>query len=209
LSRILITGFGPFPGVPSNPTASLVRHLVKSRNLKFRGVERLGHVLPTQWGMLAGFRETIRACEPAAVLMFGLAGRRRKVTPETRALNRASVLRQDAKGQKATGFHLDKSALAFRRSTIDPVRMSAVMRRSGIKAGVSHDAGDYLCNALLWTALESGVPAIFVHVPLPRRSWRPKGSQKTSHPTENQLARAGEIALAMVIACVRTQTTDC
>jgi pyrrolidone-carboxylate peptidase len=74
------------------------------------------------------------------------------------------------------------------------------MRAAGLSAKISRDAGDYLCNALLWTALESGVPAVFVHVPRPRRMMRRKGSQKLARPTPGDLKRAGEVALGAVLA---------
>jgi pyroglutamyl-peptidase len=203
MTRILITGFGPFPGAPFNPTMAIVRHLIRSRRPCFAGVERLGRFLPTEWGMLPGFRKTIRQCQPDAVLMFGLAGRRRMITPEARAVNHASLLRVDADGRKPTSRQLARGGARFRVSTVDPVRMTVAMQRAGLAARVSRDAGDYLCNALLWTALETGVPAIFVHVPRPRRMNRPKGSQKLLRPMPGDLNRAGEVALAAVLASLR------
>jgi pyroglutamyl-peptidase len=200
MTRILITGFGPFPGAPSNPTMAIVRHLVRSRYQRFAGLELLGRFLPTEWGMLPGFAQTIRQCQPDAILMFGLAGRRRKITPEARAVNHASLLRTDADGRNPKVRQLTHCGPHFRNSTINPVLLTSRMRAAGLSATVSRDAGDYLCNALLWTALESGVPAVFVHVPRPRRMMRRKGSQKLSRPTPGDLKRAGEVALAAVLA---------
>jgi pyroglutamyl-peptidase len=200
MKRILITGFGPFPGAPSNPTMMIVRHLLRSRHQRFAGVELLGRFLPTEWGMLPGFADTIRQCQPDAVLMFGLAGRRRKITPEARAVNHASLLRTDADGCNPRVRQLTYGGPGFRTSTINPALMTARMRATGLPAKVSLDAGDYLCNALLWTALETGVPAILVHVPRPRLMKRPKGSQKLARPIPGDLRRAGAVALAAVLA---------
>jgi pyroglutamyl-peptidase len=200
MTRILVTGFGPFPGAPSNPTMAIVWHLLRSRHQRFAGVELLGRFLPTEWGMLPGFARTIRQCQPDAILMFGLAGRRRKITPEARAVNHASLLRTDANGRNPAVRQLTHDGPQFRKSTINPVLLTARMRAAGLPAKVSRDAGDYLCNALLWTALESGVPAIFVHVPRPRRMMRRKGSQKLARPTPEDLKRAGRVALATVLA---------
>jgi pyroglutamyl-peptidase len=199
MPRILITGFGPFPGAPSNPTMAVVRHLQRLRHPRFQGVERLCHVLPTRWVMLEHFGAMIRQTTPDAVLMFGLAGRRWHITPELRAVNHASLLRLDAAGQRPKKRQLEKSNAGFRRSSIDPVRMVAALRANALPAKVSYDAGDYLCNALLWTALESGVPAIFVHIPRPRRMMRPKGAMKRPRPAMLDIKRAAEVALASVI----------
>ncbi len=200
MTRVLITGFGPFPGAPSNPTMGIVRHLLRSRQQRFAGVQRIGQYLPTHWAMLDAFRAVVMLEKPDAILMFGLAGRRRKITPESRAVNRAGVLRTDAAGCKPRASHLNHGGPRFRRSTVDPVLMTARMHAAGLPAKVSNDAGDYLCNALLWTALETGVPSIFVHVPRPKRMLRRRGSQKLARPTPGDLKRAGEVALAAVLA---------
>ncbi len=199
MKRILITGFGPFPGAPSNPTMMIVRHLLRSHHPRFRGTDLLGHVLPTQWDVLAGFGETIRLFQPDAVLMFGLAGRRRHITPEVRAVNHASMLRLDAAGKRPAKRQLAIGGTGFRKSTIDPARMVTAMRGKALPAKVSQDAGDYLCNALLWTALETGVPAIFVHVPRPRRTMRPMGPMKKVRPTMGAILRGAERALMEVL----------
>jgi pyroglutamyl-peptidase len=199
MQRILITGFGPFPGAPSNPTMAIVRHLLRLRQPRLQGVDLIGRVLPTHWNMLEGFAETIRQTRPDAVLMFGLAGRRRHITPEMRAVNHASALRLDAAGKRPKGRQLARSDARFRHSSIDPVKMVAAMSNNKLPAKVSWDAGDYLCNALLWTALDTGVPAIFVHVPRPRRMMRPKGSIKRPRPAMADIKRAAEVALARVL----------
>jgi pyroglutamyl-peptidase len=203
MTRILITGFGPFPGAPSNPTMAIVRHLLRSRRQRFIGVEFLARFLPTEWSMLPGFARTISQCRPDAILMFGLAGRRRKFTPEARAVNHASLLRIDADGRTPRVRQLTHGGPGFRKSTVDPVLLTARMRAAGLPARISRDAGDYLCNALLWTALETGVPAIFVHVPRPRRMMRRKGAQKLARPTPEDLKRAGAAALVAVLADLR------
>jgi pyroglutamyl-peptidase len=44
--RILITGFGPFPGAPFNPTQPLVARLLRLRRPAFGDVEMTGHIFP-------------------------------------------------------------------------------------------------------------------------------------------------------------------
>ena len=39
---ILLTGFGPFPGAPFNPTGPLVEHLARRRHPALAGVRRVG-----------------------------------------------------------------------------------------------------------------------------------------------------------------------
>jgi pyroglutamyl-peptidase len=199
MPTILITGFGPFPGAPSNPTMRIARHLGRVRRMRLARATRIVRLLPTTWAMLAGMRQTVADLAPDAVLMFGLAGRRRKITPEMRAINHASILRVDADGKAPDSRLLRGGAPLSVRGVMDAPRMAAALRRAGLPATVSRDAGDYLCNALFWRMLETGVPCIFVHVPRPMRASLPKGRVKRPRPTLRQLEQAAEIALAEVL----------
>lgn len=198
MTRILITGFGPFPGQPTNPTMRLARHAGTVRRQRFEGLERVVRLLPTTWAMLDTVPALLAETKPDLVLMFGVAGRRRKVTPELRAVNHQSALKPDA----ARGFAGARSRAAGRpfalRTPFDARRLQAMIRAAGAPCALSQDAGGYLCNALSWHVIGSGVPAIFVHVPRPRRMMRRKGHEKRPRPTMRQLERAAEAALAFV-----------
>jgi pyroglutamyl-peptidase len=200
MTTVLITGFGPFPGAPSNPTMRLARHLGRVRRMRFTGVRRVVRLLPTTWAMLEGLPRAVADLDPDAVLMFGLAGRRRRITPEARALNHAGPLRVDADGRRPAAHHLTKGGPHARSGGIDAVLMAAAMRRAGLSAAVSRNAGDYLCNALFFRMAKTGRTCIFVHVPRPVPPTLPKGRLKRPRPTMRQIERAGEIALAFVLA---------
>src|SRR5712672_4490258 len=100
--RILITGFGPFPGAPYNPTQALVMRLLRLRRPAFSDVELSGHIFPVTYKavdrelpqLLAKFR-------PQALLMFGLADRTAHVRVETRARNAVTTLFPDADRTRA------------------------------------------------------------------------------------------------------------
>ena len=47
--RILITGFGPFPGAPYNPTQPLVARLLRLRRPAFDDAELSGHIFPVTY----------------------------------------------------------------------------------------------------------------------------------------------------------------
>jgi pyroglutamyl-peptidase len=202
-SRILISGFGPFPGAPRNPTMAIVRHLLRSHSSRFQNVELLAEELPTKWSILDHFTSVIEGTKPDAILMFGLSGRRLKISVEKRAINRALMLRSDVAGKKPNQLQLKKGASDFQHSSFDAARMTAAMVQAGLKARPSNDAGTYLCNALLWTALESGVPSIFVHVPLPVSAHRPKRDRASRRMGAQALARAGEVALSEVLKALK------
>ena len=90
---VLVTGFGPFPGAPVNPTGALVRGLVKLRRPALADVRLVPHVFETSYRAVdRDLPHLIRKVQPDAVLMFGLSGKASCLRVETRARNAVSVL---------------------------------------------------------------------------------------------------------------------
>jgi hypothetical protein len=80
--RILVTGFGPFPGAPYNPTQALVARLMRLRRPAFADVELSSHIFPVTYKAVD--RELPLALakhKPHAILTFGLAGRTKYLRP--------------------------------------------------------------------------------------------------------------------------------
>jgi len=172
---VLVTGFSPFPGAPVNPTERLM-HRLPARLGAFRsGVLFVFHVLPTTWAgrqeVTEGLRHDIR---PDAIVHFGVDGSRRTINIETRAVNRAILVRPDAAGAAPAQPELETGAERFRTSTLPASALCEAARSGGAPARLSRNAGTYLCNATLWDSIGSGIPSIFVHVPA-----LPRGSQDT------------------------------
>ena len=95
--RILITGFGPFPGAPYNPTQPLVARLLRLRRPAFGDVELSGHIFPVTYKAVdRELPELLAKHRPQALLMFGLASRTPYVRIETRARNAVTTLWPDA-----------------------------------------------------------------------------------------------------------------
>src|ERR1700676_929406 len=173
--RILITGFGPFPGAPFNPTQPLVARLVRLRRPALSDVELSAHVFPVTYTAVdRELPQLLTKHRPQALLMFGLANRTPYVRIETRARNAVTTLWPDAdhtrvrKGSITGGT----DALRFGAHTAELLRAAV---GSGVDARASRDAGSYLCNYLSWRAIEATCNddgprlAAFVHVPpIPR-----------------------------------------
>src|SRR3954451_10637451 len=95
--RILITGFGAFPGAPFNPTQALVARLVRLRRPAFDDVEFSGHIFPVTYKAVdRDLPQLLARYRPNALLMFGLATRTRHLRVETRARNAVTMLWPDA-----------------------------------------------------------------------------------------------------------------
>src|SRR5207244_7680933 len=96
---ILITGFGPFPGAPFNPTGALVKALAQWPHAH-AGVRRVAHVFATSYDSVDRELPALIARErPAALIMFGLAQGIQHVRIETLARNTLARTIPDVAGR--------------------------------------------------------------------------------------------------------------
>ena len=161
MTRLLITGFGPFPGVPRNPTDGLARSLAADRRWRRLGVAATALVLPTAYCAIEGaLLPALRDRAPHAVLMLGVAKRRRAVCLETRALNRVTRRLPDASGRLPASLAYRVGAPFVRRPQASIPVLAAAMRTAAPGCTrASRDAGRYLCNAAYFDALAERGPA--------------------------------------------------
>ncbi|TAI63558.1 pyroglutamyl-peptidase I [Bradyrhizobium sp. Leo170] len=205
---VLVTGFGPFPGAPFNPTMPLVKRLTELRRPAFDDVKLTSHIFKVTYDAVdRELPELIARVRPRVLLMFGLASRTAHLRIETRARNAVTTLVADAGRRRARkGSIVDGAdATMFGPHTAKLLR-AALM--TGIDARASRDAGSYLCNYLSWRAIEAADKtdglqlAAFVHVPLiPRQgtSLR-KGTERI---TLEDLVDAGEALLMEMVKLAR------
>jgi pyroglutamyl-peptidase len=166
---ILVTGFGPFPGAPFNPTGLLVARLARVRLGRAKIVT---YIFPTTYAAVdRDLPKLIARHRPDALLMFGLANNAITLRIETRARNALSQLKD------AGGFVPRLRQIAPGRASALPLPtpsrlLLAAARAAHMPAVISNDAGDYLCNYLCWQAAMASRKAsgprlaAFVHVPL-------------------------------------------
>jgi pyroglutamyl-peptidase len=207
--RILITGFGPFPGAPYNPTEPLVARLLRLRRPALADVELSGHIFPVTYRAVdRELPQALAKHRPQALLMFGLASRTRFVRVETRARNAVTVLWPDAAQTRSRKGSIadDIDAKMFGPHTAKLLRAGLA---TGIDARASRDAGSYLCNYLSWRAIEASGDngprlAAFVHVPLLTRDGASPRKGATHRTTLDELVDAGEAMLLELIKLTRS-----
>jgi pyroglutamyl-peptidase len=207
--RILLTGFGPFPGAPFNPTQPLVKRLTQLRRPALGDVELVSHIFHVTYATVdRELPEFIARYRPSALLMFGLADRTAHVRIETRARNAVTTLFPDADRNRARKGSIagGAGAMMFGPHTAKLLRVAVA---TGIDARASRDAGSYLCNYLSWRAIEAvgsdnGVRlAAFVHVPLLRRDGAFQRKNAAHRVTLEQLVDAGEAMLLEMVRLTR------
>jgi pyroglutamyl-peptidase len=225
--RILITGFGPFPGAPFNPTQPLVGRLLRLRRPAFSDVELSGHIFPVTYGAVdRQLPDLLARLQPQALLMFGLATRTPWIRIETRARNAVTTLWPDADHTRVRKGSIDggADAMMFGPHTAKLLRAAD---STGVDARASRDAGSYLCNYLSWRAIEATCArhdpekwepvfgpdhakmkagprlAAFVHVPPVARNGTPQHKGTARRVTLEQLVDAGEAMLLEMVKATR------
>jgi pyroglutamyl-peptidase len=201
--RVVLAGFGPFPGARFNPSALLVKAIARRRRPVFAGIERIAHIFATTYASVDRDLPKLLTKKPDIVLIFGLAGRRRHVCIETRACNSVSVLFPDASGFRPQHGYIACGKPASLNGNAPFTWLLGAVRNRKIPARLSRDAGRYLCNYVYWQALDRarGRSLVqFVHLPPVRRARR---RDRRHSSTQAQFLIAGEAILIALIAASR------
>jgi len=169
--RILITGFGPFPGQPDNPSARLVRGLAQ----KLRGepgLESRCLVLKTEYEHgLARFNAAHRAFRPDITICFGVAARDPAIRLEQRAQNQILTGCADSSGFAPAAAQIDPAGPGALSATLPLDQIAAALKAQDLPVRLSDEAGGYLCNFIFYQLMrqiaDSDRAEIggFVHIP--------------------------------------------
>jgi pyroglutamyl-peptidase len=194
--RILVTGFGPFPGFAENPSAWLVETLAKRERAASAALD--ARILTTAWEDVALIPRLYRSLQPHAMIHFGVSARAKVFHIEASAHNRVAR-RADTRGGMPKSRTIREGGPSRFDTLFPAADLAAHLRRSGIAARTSRSAGAYLCNflyyhSLEWAHLQRTVPlVVFVHVP----PW----TKKRGVQGREALLHGGTEILRFVLAC--------
>lgn len=168
---ILLTGFGPFPRVPVNATSILVPKIAETAAKTFPDTKVVAEILPTEWSAGPERAAALYAAHrPLLAVHFGVSSRATGFAIETRGCNRCAVM-PDAAGALPDSTCISKRGPEYLPTALPAGLIVDRLRRRGIPAYLSRNAGGYLCNALMYRTLEQarrdGRPLRngFVHLP--------------------------------------------
>ena len=140
---LLLTFFGPFPGVPVNPTVALAEGAQRLLTRMRPDLNVITRELPVSYdGSSTALRTALQDVQPDALISLGVAVGRDVVSLEQVAINLDSAGIEDNDGDQAG----------------EPVE-------------ISYTAGTYVCNHVFYEGqrisreLGLSIPAGFVHVP--------------------------------------------
>lgn len=166
--KVLLTGFEPFNKEKINPSYEAVKLVPNSIN----NIDIVKYELPTVFSRARKeLIELINKENLDVVLCIGQAGNRSMVTVEQVAINLMDASIPDNDGCKP----LDEAVVVGGEdgifATIPVKKIVEAMRAKNIPASVSYSAGTYVCNTVMYTALEmakTNYPNMkcgFIHVP--------------------------------------------
>ena len=168
--RVLLTGFGPFPGVPVNPSGWLAETLAERWRALAADAGIHARILPTEWEAAALIPRLCETLQPHVMIHFGVSEHAKNFRIEWSAHNRTGP-RADARG----ALPASPVILAAGRDRLDTAFPAGALARhlktNGVDAVTSHSAGHYLCNFLYYHSLDwacrqpSPSLVLFVHIP--------------------------------------------
>lgn len=167
--KILVTAFDPFGGESINPALEAVRLLPPA----LAGAEIVTAEVPTVFGASIERAVTlIDEHEPDAVVCVGQAGGRAAVTPERVAINLDDARIADNAGNQPLDAAIAADGPTAYFATLPVKAMVRAIREAGLPSTLSHSAGTFVCNHLMYGVLHhlastgrERVRAGFVHVP--------------------------------------------
>ncbi len=196
--RVLLTGFGPFPGAAENSSAWLVEELAGKRQSSGLGCDLHAEVLPTEWDEVARLGPgLVQHHRPRLTLHLGLHKRARGFRIERSAHNLID-LREDARGAVLNRRTILDRSDGRLDTEVPATQLARHLRTHDLPAVASRSAGTYLCNylyylSLHWARGQNGACDVcFVHLP--------PGPRQGGPLSEAELLRGAELIMGYLLA---------
>jgi pyrrolidone-carboxylate peptidase len=157
MKTVILAGFGAFEYVVDNPSAAVAEAL---DGCVLGGVSIFGREMPVSYQRSVDVCQMwLESTRAVAVVGIGVAVSRTHVTVERMAKRPSGTLKEDVDGCTTVGCTPEMpSAL---QATANVERLATLLG-----ASVGDDAGDYVCNAWLYQAIQRfHVDVGFIHVP--------------------------------------------
>ena len=208
--KTLITGFEPFGEHNLNPSQLLIQTLPD----QLQDVELLKTILPVHHQKASQqLLHLIIDQEPDAVISFGLAAGRAKISLERVALNLLDYTIADNVGVTIQNQPVVEDGPAAYFSTLPLQSMLSALNNASIPAEVSLTAGAYLCNQVFYSLMHTintrQLPILggFIHLPaLPDQA--AKSKQTMPSMSFELILQAAEIIISQLESLLTTQSTN-
>lgn len=165
--RILLSGFEPFGEVEDNPSQRIVEHYIEQKNPDI--ICEIAKV-DYEWAG-EGICILIEALQPDAVILLGVAQKRKAISLERIAVNINDASIPDNYGNLIQGEQIVEGAPVGYWSTLPLDAMYKALSSAEIPVRYSNHAGAFLCNHVMYDCLhylariDKNIPCGFIHVP--------------------------------------------
>ena len=205
--RLLVTGFGPFPGAPINPTEALIAELKADPGPVSGKADLMLEVLPVEYEAVPQRLAAIAEGFSADIAVhFGLSEKATGFALERLARNEIAAGRPDNAGRL-----LDASCIVedgeHLPTSLPAEEIFAALKNADLPVAMSDDAGGYLCNYLFYLSCGHHCGAFtpemvgFIHVPPLKRD-----AQGHPHAMElSEMVRGARLVLDVCVAGRRQQ----
>ncbi|BBX56978.1 Pyrrolidone-carboxylate peptidase [Mycobacterium shottsii] len=154
MTKVLVTGFGPYGVTPDNP-AQFTAEALDGRTIA--GATVVSRIVPgAYFDSIAAAEQAIAEVDPQLVIMLGEYPGRAMLTVERLAQNINDCGRYglaDTAGKVLVGEPTDPDGPVAYHATVPVHEMVLAMRAAGFPADVSDAAGTFVCNHLMYGVL--------------------------------------------------------
>jgi pyroglutamyl-peptidase len=167
MKKVLLTGFTRFGEYKINPSGEIVKRL---NGKTIKGNKIIGLILPVVFGKAGQMViNAIKKHQPDIVISLGLSNNASGIIIERVGLNIHTG--KDESCVTPSSEYIIKDGAPAYFSGLPSERILAKLRKNNIPANISYHAGTYLCNEVLYTALnyiaaqKLSIKAGFIHIP--------------------------------------------
>jgi pyroglutamyl-peptidase len=166
--KILVTAFEAFGGESINPSQLIIQNLPKALNDN----NIITLILPTVFDKSVNIlSQAINDLGPEVVVCLGQAGGRFDISVERIAININDCSIADNEGNIPIDTPIDPQGPSAYFSTLPIKAMVQKIRHGGIPSSISNTAGTFVCNHLMYGALNYihnntlNIKCGFIHIP--------------------------------------------
>ena len=170
---VLVTGFEPFGGLTDNPSDQIVR-VMEGETIGQHTI--VARTLPVTFkDAPLRFKQLLYQFKPALVISLGLAGGEKAIRLERQAVNKVDFRIADNAAEIVKGC-IHEGGPKYYHSSLPLESILKTLEKNKIPARLSDSAGAFVCNALMYSALnacshpEQNIPCLLYTSPSPRDS---------------------------------------
>ncbi len=157
--KILVVGIKRYAKHESNPGEAILP-LIKQDGVKTVLLDA------TYEGVRSGIAKAIEEEKPDYIIGVSLSPFRQEPVIEQYAFNRMDSVQPDEDGVLKMGEPIVEGGPASLSSSIEATVLEQILNNQEIECTISFDGGRFVCNEAFYLSLHSGIPSLYVHLPL-------------------------------------------